>query len=209
MWIVLIAAAAADPCEVTVDAASWRWQLEQAAEQLAGANIAGGRATLASARNRAACLKTVVSPTDLVLFARLQAVSAFYDQEVDRVDEWAKLAAVALPLAIRSSGPAWLDDHPVQRYLDRPAPSWSPWPYESAVVAPKRGGVFLNGLWLDEAEFPAATPCLVQILDKRGERVDAWWQHGAASPPDRLLPADIPAVRPKFYDGPAVTDVSR
>lgn len=203
MWMWLVSAAWADSCDVLIDADAWRWQLERAAEQLAGPNIAGGQATLNSAKNRATCLATRVRPTDLTLLARLEAVSAFFKQELDQVDDWAKLAAVVEPT---STPPTWLDDrHPVRSLLERPPPGWSGWP-ESAVEAPKKGGVFLNGLWLDKPIFPTATPCLIQILDKSGRRVDSWWQHGAAAPPGQLVPTDTTPVRPKYYDGMAISD---
>ncbi len=209
MW-TLFAAAAASPCPVSVDAEAWRWQLEQAAAQLAGENVEGGKATLASARNRAPCLGERIDPADLALFARLQAVSALEDDNLQQVAEWARLAAVSSAVAGRVGGPAWLDaNHPARPHLESEPPSWSPWAWEAFVQAPRRGGVFVNGVWLDEARFPSATPCLVQVLDKRGRPLDAWWQHGDAAPPDRLRPAEEPPDRPRYYDGPAVSDVSR
>lgn len=204
MWLTSVAVA--EPCDVLIDAEAWHWQLERAAEQLSGTNIAGGQATLNSAKNRATCLATRVDPTSLTLLARLEAVSAFFKQELDQVDDWAKLAAVVEPM---STWPKWLDEqHPVRNALERPPPGWSGWP-EKAVEAPKKGGVFLNGAWLDEPIFPTATPCLVQVLDKSGLRLDSWWQHGAAAPPGQLTPVEEAAERPKFYEGPAVSERAR
>lgn len=203
MWTWFVTAAWADPCDVLIDAEAWRWQLDRAAEQLAGPNIAGGQATLNSAKNRATCLATRVDPADLTLLARLEAVSAYFKQELDQVEDWAKLAAVVEPT---SSMPAWIDEaHPVRSFLDRPPPGWSGWP-EQAVEVPKKGGVFLNGLWLDRPIFPTATPCLIQVLDKSGRRIDSWWQHGAAAPPGQLVPTDEAPPAPKFYAGPTVSE---
>ncbi|MEN0068445.1 MAG: hypothetical protein AAGA48_40365 [Myxococcota bacterium] len=203
MWMLLVSVAGAEPCEVLIDAEAWRWQLQRAAEQLSGRNIAGGQATLNSAKNRATCLATRADPADLALLARLEAVSAFFKQELDQVDDWSKLAAITAPM---SEYPGWLNaQHPVRSYLDRPPPGWSGWP-EQSVAAPKKGGVFLNGVWLDRPLFPTSTPCLIQILNKSGERVDAWWQHGAAAPPGQLEPIDEVAERPRFYEGPAISE---
>jgi len=207
MWILLAAVAHANPCDKPVDVEAWRWQLARASEQLSGSNVPGGQATLNSVKNRAPCLPGRIEPADVTRLARLLAVSAFYDQELDQVDDWAKLAAAAAPM---TGWPAWLDEgHPVRKYLERPPPDWSEWPGASTVEAPRRGGVFLNGVWLDEAMFPTATPCLVQVLDKHGETIDAWWQHGAAAPPGRLEVSDGKPDRPRFYEGPAVGDRRR
>jgi len=69
MWTFLATVAWAEPCDLPIDAEAWRWQLERAAEHLAGKNITLGRATLRSAKDRATCLATLVDPADLTLLA--------------------------------------------------------------------------------------------------------------------------------------------
>ena len=92
--------------------------------------------------------------------------------------------------------------------MDEVAPhGWAGWP-DLGVASPKRGGAFLNGRWLDIPVFPVATPNLVQIFDARGERVDAWWQHGAAAPDALLIGDPGPKKAPRWSDSGAVADLA-
>jgi len=208
MWMLHIAIAGANPCDVPVDIDAWRWQLARADEQLEQkTNLPGALATLDSVKDRTRCLATRIDPADVTRLARLQAVGAYHRQEMSRVEEWAKLAAASAPA---TPLPAWLTDkHPVYKHLERPPPDWSRLD-DVTIAAPRKGAVFLNGVWLDQAMFPATTTNLVQVLDKKGRSVDAWWQHGAAVPGEVLKRAGAAPVRPKFYPvGPAVSDVLR
>lgn len=194
-------------CEQSVEMESWRWQITAAEDLLSGKNLKGGQATAESAKDRAPCLSEIPSPEDITRLARIKAVSAFYEQDTDQLEQWAALAAATAP---ETAWPSWLDgEHPARQLMDQVPPTgWSGWP-DRGVAVPRRGGAFLNGRWLDVPLFPMSAPNLIQIFDAGGHRLDAWWQHGAAAPA-KLIGAE-PTVnkRPRFHrDAESIADIA-
>ncbi|MBX2800025.1 MAG: hypothetical protein KTR31_20255 [Myxococcales bacterium] len=197
MWFLAALPALAAPCEREIPMDAWRWQIRQAEELLSGANVRRGQATAKLAAERALCIAEVATPADVTRLARVQAISAFYEQDTDQMEQWALTAIATEP---STAWPDWaMGFHPSRDLIDQVVPTpWAGWP-DGQVFLHRRGSVFLNGRWLDVAIFPTGASNLVQVFDSSGKRVDAWWQHGSAPPEGVQITNEAEAPKaPKF-----------
>lgn len=122
------------------------------------------------------CVRGPVEPKLLADFAGLMSLLYFFDQDEVQTLKWAQLRSVLdpdVPLGLEAPPPfiQWLEE------LEEPAfaLAWKP-----AIVHPKKAAVYLNGSVLDEARAPVEVPVLIQHLNRKGQTVDAYWQHGVA-----------------------------
>ncbi len=148
------------------------------------------------------CSGTLADPVDLGRFARQMSVTAFSRQEFDEATRWAQLAREAL-----GDDASWSDTlvrtdayTRLEEELENPQVSG---PDARGLLAPKKGGILIDGRLATRPEASVSVPHLVQVADKSGLPLEGRWMDGAAFPDD-LLGEDVVAVRPKWYVDPDI-----
>ncbi len=139
------------------------------------------------------CLDRPVDRPLLARFAARQALLAFWEQDEIWVIRWGTLAQTTAPVE-------WDDAYKsLARMIDNaPTPPTGGDP-EGTLAAPKHGVVLLDGLPLTRPLALAESPHLVQVLDRKGRVVDAFWQDGAAFPHRVLGPRGDPEPLPREW----------
>ncbi len=178
------------------DAALQAGDPEQAAEVLSG--------VLANLE----CADGLVDRPNLVRFARLSGLVAFFDQDEPGALRWALAARYA---DAQLEWPTWIPaEHPFRGLAtaadDPPVGTVA----DKALLVPKRGGVFWNGQLLLEPRARAEVPGLVQIIDSKERPIRSYWQDGAAFPDELLVPGPAVQLRaPPWWEGdvPEVAEV--
>ncbi|MEZ4322693.1 MAG: hypothetical protein R3F61_34820 [Myxococcota bacterium] len=200
MWMFLIAAGFAQEelCEPRTPEAVAR-QLDLATEALQNLNLSRAGAELELSREAARCLVEPIPPELMARLAYLHAEYGVFDQDLDTVYRWGRLAQDTAPDAPMPEHVA--EDHPLRRFLED-APEAPPIDGPDRVVLhPKKGGVYMDGHRLEVPEARRETPHFVQVFDNK-ERIDAWWQSGPRFKPEYLglgEPEPEPEVGPKGW----------
>ncbi len=166
-----------------VDAANLAGQLDLATGALKRFDLSRARSELEIAREKARCLQEPIGSAQLVRLAWLQAELGVFEQDLEEVWRWVRLARDTDP------GAAFPDhvaaDHPLRRYMpEQPEPPPIEGP-ERTIDHPRRGGVYMDGKRLESPRARRATPHLVQVFQGK-ERVEAWWQSGPVFHPSIL-----------------------
>ncbi len=157
---------------------------------------------LRSISERLPCVAGVVDRQRLATYARWTAMTAFYDQDEGAALRWAlasRNADAGLPW------PEWIGaTHPFRGMAtaaEDPPVGVVP---NASLAPPKGGGIFLSGHLVLEPRARAEVPVLVQVLDKKGRWVDAFWQDGAAFPDSILAEATGEELEaPRWWTGDA------
>ncbi|MCO4744095.1 MAG: hypothetical protein KC912_04855 [Proteobacteria bacterium] len=160
-------------------------------------------------QKRMGCLETVVKPSTIAQIARIRSLIAFFAQDEDKALRWGFAQKHASPGDPWPSGleriPAYDE---IWEWADDPTVGSG----GAGVAHPKKGGVFMNGHFLEKPEYMAEVPGFVQIADKKGNVIDAYWQDGAAFRPDVIADEASSATSPKWFvpealpEGPAVAE---
>lgn len=208
--LLLVSAALAQDCPERWEAARMDAELAAADAALAAGDVDTGRAHLSTAHRQALCLDAVVRPSQVARLSRSLALAFFYDQDGDATRRWGLSARQASP-ALPWDETRFPPDHPFRAEVedgDLPALAG---PEGVGLAFPKKGAVFAAGHLLTAPLARIEVPLLVQVTDKDGAVVDAWWQDGAAFPERGLGPAGAAPSAPKWFvpeAAPPVTAVA-
>jgi hypothetical protein len=155
------------------------------------------RVILKSIRDDAPCLRDRVHPNHLVRFARQMATSSFFDQDELEMAYWAQLAFVNPEVPWP---PGIAPDHPVRDQLEFIDPEM-PLDADGELAVPKGGGMLIDGQLVVTPTTPPDSPHFVQVLDRDGTVLDAYWQDGVVFPERWLAdePTGTPPGTPKWY----------
>jgi len=196
MWWLLLPALAQEEVCSPRPLSLWQEEVETAQRALDELRIDAAVDRLDHAQKVARCVSDVIPKRDVRAFAQLRTLQAFYEQDAMLLETWAVLA-----LSLGSEAWPMADDHPLHNFLaniDIPPPAT----VQGKVLAPpKRGGVFIDGVWSD---LPIAIPStyhLVQVFDADRVRQHAYWQDGANFDAT-LLAEGPPPLPPKGYESP-------
>jgi hypothetical protein len=130
------------------------------------------------------CLREPVPPEQLLRYAQFRAYRAFHSQDADGSVLWGRVAEFIQPGA---GYPEWVPEtHPIREQLEWEDPAEIVTVEGKYIQHPKKGGVFLNGRFLTSPTAPVEVPVWLQVFDKAGTRVEAYWQEGPSFP-DRYL----------------------
>lgn len=170
----------------------------------------GDLPTLARTMNALAssmpCLDSVPDRTALARFARLMGMVAFYGQEEELSVRW----GIAARLIDPKLGWRLVDDHPYRELIEEAALPPLGRAEGSQLVPPPNGAVFVDGALALEPTAHAEVTHFVQLLDKSGAVVEAWWQDGSVFPERVLAPGEGPYRSPAWYvDGAIVAAKGR
>lgn len=200
MWFLLsnTVFAQVELCELR-SPASVGQQLDLAREALENVDLVRARSELEVSRDAARCLSEPISPELISRIAWLHAEFGLFDQDLDGMFRWVRLAKDAAPDV---PPPEHIGiDHPLTRYLpempDAP-PIEGP---EGILVQPKKGGIYMDGERLEVPQARRETPHLVQIFEGK-ELLDSWWQSGPRFKPEYIAigePPPPPVVGPKNW----------
>ena len=140
----------------------------------------GALQILTDAGRQLRCLPTPVDPKALAGFARTMSLLGFYGQD--------EFAAVRYGLMQRAAypdlpyGELTPEGHPYRDLMEMTEDPVSGSASEPLVV-PRNGRFLMNGHEVAGASAWAEVPQFVQVVDKDGSVLDAYWQDGAAFPP--------------------------
>lgn len=164
--------------------------------KIAAFDVEGARVELGVAQLRLTCTSEPVHPNLLARFAREQAYTAFLDQDEDMMLRWQSLA-------LGGEAPWVVDEeHPFRSTLNDTEKAPLGGPEGAFLNVPKGGGILLNGRLIDKPLAPIDGPNFVQVFDKSGQRLDAYWQEGGVFPMNYLRADEIASVTPTWYTAP-------
>lgn len=197
--ILAPAARAQDTCE-PYDAAAFAAAVEAVQAQLAAVELDAAGAALAAIHDRLPCLGTPAPRDTLALYARSRATAAFFGQDEELALRWSRAAKFTWD---GGPWPALIgEEHPVTLLTEDMGPPLWGGPEDKQLAAGRDGAVFANGVFLARPRLAAEVPFLVQVFDRRGGRVRAYWQDGAAFPEDLLEPGAAALEAPSWFTPP-------
>lgn len=172
--------------------------LGEVTDALEASELIEARSQLNAIRDRLPCLEEVVDRELFALFARSNAIVYFYGQDEEQAGRWAQASKLAAP-ALAWDEKLFPPNSQVRTVLDAtPLPEVEG--LGQGLAAPKGGGVFVNGQFIGRPEAWPDVPVLVQVFDRSGAPVEAFWQEGAAFP-ERLLTARTEELPPPSWWG--------
>jgi hypothetical protein len=149
------------------------------------------------------CLVRPVPPQEILRYAQIRAYNAFHSGDPDAALAWNRAAQFMDPTA---PFPDWIPEwHPLREQLEWEDPTEIITLEGKYVAHPKKGGVFMNGRFLTSAAAPSEVPSFIQVYDKKGARVDIYWQDGAGFRPTLLTEDALVAAKaqsPKWFIPP-------
>jgi hypothetical protein len=197
-----LVARAEDACESPMSRIQLGAAVGEVTDSLAISELIEARETLNEIHRRLPCLEEVVDRKLLALFARYNAVVYSYGQEEDLARGWALASRMADP-DLKWDERSFAESDPVRVMIDG-AIVPEPTRMQGKMLAPPRGGgVFVNGQFAAFPEAPSGTQILVQVFDRSGARVEAFWQVGAAFPATVVLSGDEAQKPPSWWQGDA------
>jgi len=192
------AVAQEEACPADANVAQLREQIDTATRALTEANLASARPALSRAQFLFVCVPEPADSADLAQFARQMAFLYFYKQDEFSATSWGLLSRYAdrkLPWPADI-----LPTHPFRELLEQVEDTPMGGPAALGLLPPKGGGIFLDGRLITEPRANAEVPHLVQVFDKKGALVKAYWQEGAVFSGDLLSSETTPPKPPKWYD---------
>lgn len=185
--------------------AEWKAAMDGVDEQLAALRLREAREALGEVQQRVRCVEGIARPDHLGRFGRQVAMVFFFDQDLEAMRRWALIARTAAP---DLPWPAGLSEHPFRAAVDALEVPAAGGPADRYLAVEKKGGVFANGHAISLPRAVPEVPTLIQVTDKRGSIVRAYWQDGAAFPPAMLTADGGPLPAPRWWAGPPPTDPS-
>ena len=180
--------------------------MDQADASLTELNLNDARYILEVLYAKMRCLSEPARPTDIVRFARQQGTISFFDQDETNAIRWMLLAKDTVP--DQPWPVAYPPTHPLRGVLEWAEEPATVGPADMRVLPPKKGAILMNGYLLTLPNAKAEVPNLVQVFDKRGELVKAFWQDGGAFRPEYLAPEDGTEVQPPKWFVPYDVDTA-
>jgi hypothetical protein len=157
------------------------------------------RKLLSTTHRKLLCLDERADPLGLARLSRQLALTFFFDQDEDAMRRWSMMSRKLAP-----DLPWHADmgtDHPFRAQFSEFEIAEMAGPKKS-LIPPKSGGVFWNGSYVDEPKAPMEMPALVQLVDKKGKWIAAWWQDGSAWPQHMLGEPGAVLKAPKWLTDP-------
>ena len=152
----------------------------EANKRLNDVDMNGALELVTEAGRQLRCLPTPVDPKALARFARTMSVLGFYGQDEFAAIRYGLMQRAAYPdLPYDDSLP---EGHPYRDLMEMTDDPISGSASE-ALVVPRNGRFLMNGHEVEGASAWAEVPQFVQVVDKEGVVLDAYWQDGAAFPP--------------------------
>ena len=183
----------------------WKGVMDAVDKSLEALDIARADALLMDVYKRIPCLTEVARPGWLGRYARQQSIVAFFNQDEITSTRWGLLARVVADVPWP---PDMTEGHPYRDLIEETELPTLAGPKGKVVLPPKKGGVFLNGVLILKPTAYPEMPGLLQIGDKTGTIIKAYWQDGAAFRPSLLTDGPKLAKAPKWWtpypDEPAV-----
>ena len=187
-----------EPCTSATDPGALASTLEQSESALGSGELDAARDHLRAVHRDLLCLDETVDPALLGRLGHQLAVAFFFDQDEIAMHRWLRSAR-------SSAGADWPDfipeDHPMRAGAEDVELHYAG--PQLGYLAPKKGGVFLQGAFSATPTAPVETPVFVQVADRKGRVVQAWWQDGAAFPEDTLAEDSGPLRPPKWWTPPS------
>lgn len=182
--LLLIGGVAQAQEEVCGEFADWELEvmLDQADGEMIALNLPAAWRTLAETRKELRCLDTLIDPAHLARLAHGRAFLTWLDQQ----DEETATTWVRLARSMHAEVLLPIEPPPLYREFYGAVPDSELGTVDGGLAKVKRGAVFMDGYVLDRPEALVITPHFVQLVDKKGKRIDAWWQDGVAFHEDLL-----------------------
>lgn len=196
-WLALLATDATAATCTPYQAIRLRVDLALVTDAIADGDFGDARYRLGAIGERLPCTASVIDASQFAKFARYMALTHHLaDDEVGTV-RWllsSRIADSDLPWSPLLFPPG----HPLRKMASETA-----WPLSSELThglePPKGGGIFLNGHLAQDASAPEGVPYLAQAFDRRGRRVDGWWQEGGTFPAEYLAKRFRDVPRPDWW----------
>jgi len=183
------------PCDGTYQNETLIADLDAVDEALRTFDTDGARELLSGAHRRLLCLDERADPEGIARLSRQLALTFFFDQDEDAMRRWSMLSRELAPDLPWYADMA--EDYPF-RALFSGFEIAAPAGPDASLIPPKNGGIFWNGRYVDTVEAPMEMPALIQVADKKGQWIQAWWQDGSAWPESVLGPPGPPLKSPKW-----------
>ena len=183
------------PCDGTYQNETLLADLDAVDEALHTLDTEGARELLSGAHRRLLCLDERADPAGIARLSRQLALTFFFDQDEDAMRRWSMLSRALAPDLPWYADMA--EDYPFRTLFNEFEIAEAAGP-DASLLPPKNGGLFWNGRYTDSVEAPMEMPALVQVADKKGVWIQAWWQDGSAWPEGLLGPPGIPPKAPKW-----------
>ena len=157
--------------------------VENAGQALLNPNPAVREKGLSRLQDLQQILLCLDEPADRALVGRLArflATAAFLEQDLEDTERWVAAARLAAP------GGSWPKEAPVRLAVtvDEPELQWTD--LGNGFSIGRTETLYSSGRPLTSAAAPAGVPHLVQIADRDGSVLAAWWQDGALFPEEVL-----------------------
>ncbi|MEN0064665.1 MAG: hypothetical protein AAGA48_21125 [Myxococcota bacterium] len=198
-WLALFvgsSAAAPSTCE-PYRGVQFRVDLAMITDAIVDGDFAEVRSRLGQVGERLPCSNQVVDHRLFAKFARYMALSHHTAQDDVGATRWLLSSKVSAP-KLPWNDAAFPPDHALRK-LERKLGWPAPGPLEHGLRPPRNGGIFLNGQLALDASAPEGVPYLAQAFDRKGRRVDAWWQEGGTFPADYLAGSFRDVSRPRWW----------
>jgi hypothetical protein len=199
IWLVLTQAWALDAsCEESYDVNNIVEGMNAVEDLLVLERYQEVTETLGSMKGAMPCSVDRLHPAHIARFARLMAIDAFHEQDDFSMVRWGRLSSVARSPWPDGYGP----DHAVREALSYVELPEDVRPPGQVVRPPSGGGMLVDGRLLQTPEVPGEMPHFVQIVDRTGWVVSAYWQDGGLFPPDWIGGGSKVASLPRWYREP-------
>lgn len=193
--------ALADECEEPFDVNAFVSEMNRAEAQLEEFDLDMYRNVLELTYARLPCTQDRIHPNHMARYGRLRALGMFFDQDDFGVERWAWLAnqKAQVPWPKDFQEP----DHPFRMALEDYGEPDFVGPVGAFLYPPKGGAVLINGWLVTEPKAPGGeTPNFVQVVDKDGMVIDAFWMEGGNFPNKLLRGDDGGATAPEWWTEP-------
>ena len=144
------------------------------------------------------CAQTPATPADVGRMASHEAVLHWYDQDPEEAVRWGW--AVLDTVGSSTDWPEVTPSGLLTELNANPLPD-ATGPQGVGLQPPAKGAVLRSGFLLTEPRAPVRVPGLMQLVDKRGEVLETWWQDGSAFDDDLLGPPRSLSA-PRWYTPP-------
>lgn len=155
--------------------------------------------TLGAMERSMPCTLDRLHPAHIARFARLMAIDAFHHQDDFSMVRWGRLSSVANAPWPDGYGP----DHAVREALTYVELPGAVRPPGRMIRPPAGGGILLDGRLLLVPEVAGEMPHFVQVLDRSGWVVSAYWQDGGLFPPEWISGGSKQPAVPRWYREPS------
>ncbi len=191
------------PCEGPYKNEALVAELDAIDEAFRAFDPAKARRLLSATHRSLLCLDERADPTGIARLARQLALTFFFDQDEDAMRRWSMLSRKLEPDLPWHTDMG--EDHAFRAQFTAFEIAEMAGP-DASLMPAKQGGVFWNGSLVSEPKAPMEMPALVQLADKKGLWIRAWWQDGSAWPDNLLGPPGAAPSAPRWLTEEATSD---